>query len=249
MLSVLVPLIMQVGIAPTTSPVSAGAARAARPPDAQRGDARSAGESARDRRVPRDRAQRPGKARALAEEWVSRTTGLQRAAGRHCLGVAASNARRWSAAATRLPRRARRSGRRALSRARMSALAGSALLAEDKPAEALAALDAASAMPPAMPRWPARSRSTARARWSRSAATTKPPPRWPRRAPRVPDDAAGLAAVGHAGAPHGRPRGCAGADRAGRRARPARSRDRARSRGDRGARRARRGGAGSRSNR
>jgi tetratricopeptide (TPR) repeat protein len=84
----------------------------------------------------------PAKARALAEEWVARTAGAQRATGRHCLGVAASNAGDWSAAsAAFLSAREEASDPRF--RARMGLLAGVALLAQNKPSDALAALAAA----------------------------------------------------------------------------------------------------------
>lgn len=84
----------------------------------------------------------PAKARALAEEWVRRTEGAQRATGRHCLGVAAGNAGDWAAASAAFLA-AREDADDARFRARMGLLAGSALLAQDKPAEALGALDAA----------------------------------------------------------------------------------------------------------
>lgn len=84
----------------------------------------------------------PSKARALAEEWVRRTEGAQRATGRHCLGVAAGNAGHWAAASAAFLA-AREDASDARFRARMGLLAGSALLAQNKPAEALAALDAA----------------------------------------------------------------------------------------------------------
>lgn len=84
----------------------------------------------------------PAKARALAEEWVARTTGAQRATGNHCLGVAAGNAGDWAAASAAFLA-ARDEAAEPRFRARMGALAGSALLAQDKPAEALAALDMA----------------------------------------------------------------------------------------------------------
>lgn len=84
----------------------------------------------------------PTKARALAEEWVGRTTGTQRATGQHCLGVAAGNAGDWSAAANAFLA-ARDGATDARFRARMGGLAGSALLAQGKAAEALAALEAA----------------------------------------------------------------------------------------------------------
>jgi len=84
----------------------------------------------------------PAKARALAEEWIARTSGAQRATGRHCLGVAAGNAGDWAAASAAFLA-ARDEAADARFKARMGALAGSALLAQDKPAEALAALETA----------------------------------------------------------------------------------------------------------
>lgn len=140
MLSFLVPLIMQVGIAPTASPVSAV------PPELRDRPARSGGTPDRPAteaaiQVCLDTARSdPAKARALAEEWVSRTDGLQRAAGRHCLGVAAGNEGDWGTAAAAFLA-ARDDALDSGFRARMSALAASALLANDQPAEALAAVD------------------------------------------------------------------------------------------------------------
>lgn len=141
MLSILVPLIMQIGIAPTASPISAV------PPELRDRPARNAGtpdqpatQAAIDVCLDTARTD-PEKARALAEEWVSRTDGLQRAAGQHCLGVAAGNAGDWSAAADAFLAARDDASDRGF-RARMSALAASALLASDKPTEALAALDA-----------------------------------------------------------------------------------------------------------
>lgn len=84
----------------------------------------------------------PARARALAEEWVRRTSGAQRATGRHCLGVAAANSGDWAVASAAFLA-AREDASDARFRARMGLLAGSALLAQDKPAEALTALDAA----------------------------------------------------------------------------------------------------------
>ena len=144
MLSILVPLIMQVGIAPTSSPISAV------PPELRDRPTRNAAMPDRAVTAPAidvclDTARSdPEKARALAEEWVSRTSGLQRAAGRHCLGVAASNAGDWSAAAHAFLA-ARDDASESGFRARMSALAASALLANGQPAEALVALEAADA--------------------------------------------------------------------------------------------------------
>lgn len=84
----------------------------------------------------------PAKARALAEQWIARTTGPQRAAGNHCLGVAAGNAGDWAAASAAFLA-ARDGAAEPRFRARMGTLAGSALLTQDKPAEALVALDIA----------------------------------------------------------------------------------------------------------
>lgn len=84
----------------------------------------------------------PAKARALAEEWVARTKGAQRAAGNHCLGVAAANAEDWAAASTAFLA-ARDEVDEPRFRARMGALAGSALLARKLPAQALEVLDRA----------------------------------------------------------------------------------------------------------
>ena len=87
----------------------------------------------------------PTKARALAEQWVARTEGTQRATGRHCLGVAAGNAGDWAAASAAFLA-ARDEAVEPRFKARMGALAGSALLAQDKPADALAALETAQAL-------------------------------------------------------------------------------------------------------
>ena len=84
----------------------------------------------------------PAKARALAEEWVARTSGAQRATGHHCLGVAAGNAEDWQAASAAFIA-ARDGASDARFKARMGGLAGSALLAQNKANEALAALEAA----------------------------------------------------------------------------------------------------------
>ena len=78
----------------------------------------------------------PAKARALAEEWIARTSGLQRTTGRHCLGVAASNQGDWAAASAAFLT-ARDEATDTRFRARMGALAGSALIAQNQPSEAL----------------------------------------------------------------------------------------------------------------
>jgi tetratricopeptide (TPR) repeat protein len=137
--------LMQVGPAPTTSPITAV------PPELQNRPPRDGVRTAPllDREASRpaielclDTAQSdPAKARAFAEEWISRTDGLQRATGRHCLGVAAGNLGDWGAAADAFAA-ARDDASDPQFRARMGALAGSALLAQAKPAEALALLDA-----------------------------------------------------------------------------------------------------------
>jgi tetratricopeptide (TPR) repeat protein len=144
MISLLAPLILQVGIAPTVSPISAV------PPELRDRPARNA--PMLDRAPSQaaiatclDTARTdPTKARALAEEWVARTQGVQRAAGGHCLGVAAAGTGDWSAAASAFLAAQRDAGDPAF-KTRMGALAGSALLAADRPAEALAALDGARA--------------------------------------------------------------------------------------------------------
>ncbi len=147
MLALLFPLaLMQVGIAPTASPVTAV------PPELQNRPPRDGVRSAPMLDRPQSRAaidlcldtarNDPAKARAYAEEWIARTDGLQRATGRHCLGVAAGNAGDWSTASAAFLS-ARDEASDTGFKARMGALAGSALLAQGKPAEALAALDAA----------------------------------------------------------------------------------------------------------
>lgn len=138
-------LLMQVGIGTAPAPISP------LPPELQNRPARSA---AMPDRAPTETAaidtcltlaaSDPARATDLAEEWIARTTGIQRAAGNHCLGVAASNAGDWAGAADAfLAARADAADPRF--QARMGALAGSALLAQDKPADALAALDQAAA--------------------------------------------------------------------------------------------------------
>ena len=86
----------------------------------------------------------PAKAIDLATEWVGRTTGAQRAAGNHCLGVAAGNAGDWEAASAAFLA-ARDDADNARFKARMGTLAGTALLAQDNAAEALTVLDVAKA--------------------------------------------------------------------------------------------------------
>ncbi|MGN3974546.1 tetratricopeptide repeat protein [Tsuneonella sp. SYSU-LHT278] len=147
MLELLLPVaLMQVGIAPTASPVTAV------PPELQDRPPREAVRTAPmlDRSASRaaidlclDTARSdPGKARAFAEEWVARTDGLQRATGRHCLGVAAGNQGDWAAAAAAFLA-ARDEADDTGFRARMGALAGSAMLADARFADALSALDTA----------------------------------------------------------------------------------------------------------
>lgn len=148
MLTVLLPLaLLQVGPAPAPTPVTAV------PPELQNRPPRAA--PLRDRPESRPAIEQclelarsdPARARAFAEEWVSRTRGTQRAIGQHCLGVAASGEGDWtSAAAAFLAARdlaARNEAGENRFRARMGALAGSALLAGGEPAQALAALDQA----------------------------------------------------------------------------------------------------------
>ncbi|MCT2557756.1 tetratricopeptide repeat protein [Tsuneonella sp. YG55] len=148
MLALVLPImLMQVGIAPTSSPVTAVPPELQdRPPrDTVRNAAmpdRPASRAAIDLCLDTARTD-PAKARSYAEEWVSRTGGLQRAAGRHCLGVAAGHQGDWAAAAAAFLAARDEAGDEAGFKARMGALAGSALLAGGRPAEALAALDAA----------------------------------------------------------------------------------------------------------
>lgn len=144
MIGFLVPLVMQVGIAPTLSPVSPT------PPELE--DRRNRSAPLLDRAASEPAiaaclslaARDPARARDFASEWIARTSGEQRAAGRHCLGVAQSNAGAWSEAAASFLA-ARDDGPQGRFAARMGALAGSALLAEGRSAEALVALDRARA--------------------------------------------------------------------------------------------------------
>ena len=144
-MSLLLPLslmLMQVGIDPRGGQVPGVPEELRnRPPRGAAAEARTAARPAIDVCLTTAQSD-PARARALAEEWVQRTEGAQRATGRHCLGVAAGNAGDWAAASAAFLA-AREDAGDARFRARMGLLAGSALLAQDKPAEALAALDAA----------------------------------------------------------------------------------------------------------
>lgn len=137
-------LLMQVGPAPTAAPVSP------LPPELRDRPPRTAPMLDRSAAPPAiaaclDTARtEPSKAIDLAREWVARTKGSQRAAGRHCLGVAAGNAGNWRLAAEAFVA-ARDEVADPRFRARMGALAGSALLADGKPADALVVLDRAKA--------------------------------------------------------------------------------------------------------
>src|SRR6476469_577993 len=100
MFSILLPLIAQVGIAPTTSPISAVPPELRdRPPREGTAAPTTLTSTALDTCLATAKSD-PTKARALAEEWVARTKGPQRAAGRHCLGVAAGNGADWETAAS-----------------------------------------------------------------------------------------------------------------------------------------------------
>jgi tetratricopeptide (TPR) repeat protein len=143
MIPIFLPLaLMQVGPAPTTAPVSAV------PPELQNRPSRTAPMLDRPESRPAidiclDTARSaPVEARELAEEWIARTQGLQRATGQHCLGVAASGQGDWATASEAFIA-ARDEADDARFGARMGALAGSALLAQTKTAEALAVLDVA----------------------------------------------------------------------------------------------------------
>lgn len=142
MLALLAPLLLQVGIGTSVTPVSPT------PPELEDRIRRTAPMMDRAASIPAISSclslagSDPARARDIANEWIARTTGEQRAAGRHCLGVAQGNAGVWGdAAGTFLA--ARDEGPTGSFRARMGALAGSALLADARPAEALAALDTA----------------------------------------------------------------------------------------------------------
>lgn len=92
----------------------------------------------------------PDKAHAIAVEWIKRTSGEQRAAGEHCLGVAAGNMGEWNAARAAFVA-ARADADDTAFRTRMNALAGSAALASGDAEGALALLDAARAEDPVDP--------------------------------------------------------------------------------------------------
>ena len=141
----LIPLaLMQVGPAPTASPITAV------PPELQNRPPREGVRTAPllDRSPNRpaielclDTARSdPARARDFAAEWISRTDGLQRATGRHCLGVAAGNLGDWAGAADAFIA-AREEATDPTFRTRMGALAGSALLSQGRAAEALTLLD------------------------------------------------------------------------------------------------------------
>ena len=141
MLNALLPfLLMQVGIAPTMPTFSD------LPPELRDRPAREEVASPRPRATTaldtclKLAASDPARARTLADEWISRTIGAQRAAGSHCLGIATANSGDWPAAAAAFLA-ARGGADEPRFRARMSALAGSALLAQGEPDAALAALD------------------------------------------------------------------------------------------------------------
>lgn len=150
MLSFLLPLaLMQVGPAPTTAPISPV------PPELRDRPARNGVRTAPmlDRAESRPAIEQcldtartdPARARDFAAEWVGRTDGLQRAAGRHCLGVAAGNIGDWDAAAAAFVAARDEAGGEVRFKARMGALAGSAYLASASYDDALAALTTAHA--------------------------------------------------------------------------------------------------------
>jgi tetratricopeptide (TPR) repeat protein len=136
--------LMQVGPAPTTLPVTAVPPELQNRP--QRDGVRTAPMLDRDASRPAievclDTARTdPARARSIAAEWVSRTEGLQRATGRHCLGVAAAGIGDWEAAGQAFIA-ARDEATDPRFRSRMGALAASALLSQGKAAEALEILD------------------------------------------------------------------------------------------------------------
>jgi tetratricopeptide (TPR) repeat protein len=145
MITAILPLLlMQVGPAPTASPVSAV------PPELRDRPPRTAPMLDREAAPPaiavclETARTDPSKAIDLAQEWIARTKGVQRATGRHCLGVAAASAGNWALAAEAFTA-ARGDATDGRFRARMGALGGSALLADGKAGEALRVLDAAKA--------------------------------------------------------------------------------------------------------
>ncbi|MFN6935663.1 MAG: tetratricopeptide repeat protein [Tsuneonella sp.] len=150
--AILLPLaLLQVGPAPTASPITAV------PPELQNRPPRESVRKAPmlDRAASRPAIETcletartdPARARDFASEWVARTQGLQRATGRHCLGVAAGALGDWPGAATAFLA-ARDEATDPQFRARMGALAGSALLSLKRPSEALALLDTVRAEAP-----------------------------------------------------------------------------------------------------
>jgi tetratricopeptide (TPR) repeat protein len=146
MLALLLPILMQVGPAPSEAPISP------LPPELRDRPPRIAPAATPEADPVRSPAAidvclatakaDPAKARELAEAWAAKAKGESLAAAEHCLGVAASGDADWSGA-----RIAFLAARDAVSerayRARMGALAGSAALADDDPAAALPILETA----------------------------------------------------------------------------------------------------------
>lgn len=151
MLSLLLPILMQVGPGPSVGPspieqldMNNRPARTRTNPDAPERTP-SALETCLD-----TARTAPEKAHAISVEWIKRTTGEQRAAGEHCLGVAAGNMGEWDAARAAFIA-ARADAEDSAFRTRMSALAGSAALASGDATGALALLDAAKSEDPIDP--------------------------------------------------------------------------------------------------
>ncbi|RJX65581.1 hypothetical protein D6858_14835 [Tsuneonella suprasediminis] len=151
MLTLLLPILMQVGPNPSggLSPIEQLDMNNRPPRTRANRDAQERTPSALETCLDTARTA-PEKAHAISVEWIKRTTGEQRAAGEHCLGVAAGNMGEWDAARAAFIA-ARADAEDAAFRTRMSALAGSAALASGDAAGALALLDAAKSEDPLDP--------------------------------------------------------------------------------------------------
>lgn len=151
MLILLLPVLMQVGPGPSVGPSPIEQL------DMRNRPARTRAEPDAPQRTPSaletclDTARTaPEKAHAISVEWIKRTTGEQRAAGEHCLGVAAGNMGEWDAARAAFIA-ARADAEDTAFRTRMSALAGSAALASGDATGALVLLDTAKSENPLDP--------------------------------------------------------------------------------------------------
>jgi tetratricopeptide (TPR) repeat protein len=86
----------------------------------------------------------PGEAEDLAEAWLAKAQGAEKAMAGECHGIALSRQEKWSEAEAAFLAARDAAADQAL-RARLGAMAGNAALARSDPAAALAALDAAKA--------------------------------------------------------------------------------------------------------